>query len=185
MSLVVRVADENDCGWMADIYAPIVRDTAISFELSPPSADEIRSRINDALRQHPWLVAERDKEPLGYAYASPHRARPAYRWSCDVSVYVSPKAYRQKAGTVLYARLLEILKVQGYRNAFAGIALPNAPSIALHQRAGFRPLGTYSQVGYKLGAWHDVGWWQLQLADDTGPPAEPVPFEAYRRRLGL
>lgn len=179
MSLTVRPASPEDAGWIADIYAPIVRDTVISFEMEPPGAAEMRRRIRDTLEIYPWLAAERDGRPLGYAYASAHRTRAAYRWSCDVSVYVSPHAQRERVGTALYARLLEILTGQGFRNAFAGIALPNAASIALHERMGFAHLGTYRGVGYKLGAWHDVGWWQKQLSSTAGVPAEPVPFPRY------
>ena len=185
MSLTVRFASPEDADWIADIYAPIVRDTVTSFELDPPSADEMRRRINETLNMYPWLVAERDGQPLGYAYASQHRTRAAYRWSCDVSVYVAPAAYRQNAGTALYTRLLDILAGQGFRNAFAGIAQPNAGSVALHERMGFVHLGTYSGVGYKHGAWHDVGWWQKRLSDTDGTPADPLPLPEYRKSLQI
>ena len=178
MSLAIRPATPEDAGWIADLYAPIVRDTVISFELEPPGAEEIGRRIADTLKMYPWLVAERDGRPLGYAYASQHRTRAAYRWSCDVSVYVAPDAHRQNVGTALYTRLLDALTGQGFRNAFAGIALPNAASVGLHERMGFTHLGTYAGVGYKLGAWHDVGWWQKRLSDGDGPPEGPVPFRA-------
>jgi len=180
MSLTVRPASPEDAGWIADIYAPIVRDTVISFETDPPTADEMRQRIASTLETYPWLVVEEEGRPLGYAYASVHRARSAYRWSCDVTVYVAPHAHRKGAGTALYCRLLEIVAAQGFRNAFAGIALPNAASVGLHERVGFTHLGTYSDVGYKHGAWHDVGWWQKRLSDTDGPPAEPVPYSVYR-----
>ena len=179
MSLTIRLASPEDAGWIADLYAPIVRDTVVSFELEPPDATEMARRIALTLALHPWLVAEREDRPVGYAYASRHRTRAAYNWSCDVSVYVAPEAHRQHVGTALYARLLDILKAQGFRNAFAGIALPNPASIALHERMGFLPLGTYTRVGYKLGAWHDVGWWQKILADDAGQPDGPVPLPDY------
>lgn len=175
----IRLATSDDAGWIAGIYAPFVRDTVISFELEPPSADEMRKRIDSTLQTYPWLVAEEAREPLGYAYASQHRTRAAYRWACDVSVYVAPHAHRRNVGSTLYARLLEILTGQGFRNAFAGIALPNAASIALHERMGFTHLGTYSGVGYKLGTWHDVGWWQKPLSDAGGIPAEPIPLAEY------
>ena len=174
MSLTIRLASPEDAGWIADIYAPIVRDTVISFELQPPTAEDMRRRITDTLAMYPWLAAERDGQPLGYAYASQHRTRAAYRWSCDVSVYVAPAAWRQNVGTALYTRLMEILAGQGFRNAFAGITLPNAASVALHERMGFTHLGTYSGVGYKLGAWHDVGWWQKRLSSAEDPPDEPI-----------
>lgn len=144
----------------------------------------MRRRIGDTLHLHPWLAAERDGEPLGYAYASQHRTREAYRWSCDVTVYVAPESHRQNVGSSLYTDLLAILTAQGFRSAFAGIALPNAASVALHERVGFVQIGTYRGVGFKLGAWHDVGWWQRSLTDSSGMPAEPVPFQDYRKSLG-
>ena len=106
----------------------------------------------------------------------------AYRWSCDVSVYVAPDAQRKGAGMQLYVRLLDMLEGQGFRNAFAGIALPNDASIALHERLGFTHLGTYRDVGYKLGAWHDVGWWQKILTDAPGIPGDPVALPEFLKR---
>ena len=177
--MTIRLASPDDAGWIADIYAPYVRDTVISFELTPPSAEEMAKRIETTLQTYPWLVAEEGGLPLGYAYASQHRSRAAYQWSCDVSVYVAPAAQGRKVGTRLYEQLLDMLAGQGFRNAFAGIALPNAASIALHERLGFEHLGTYTAVGYKLGAWHDVGWWQKQLSTEDGDPAEPLRLGDY------
>ncbi|WP_321488544.1 arsinothricin resistance N-acetyltransferase ArsN1 family B [uncultured Hyphomonas sp.] len=182
MSMGIRLATSDDAGWIADIYAPYVRDTVISFEMEPPPAEEMAQRIETTLQTYPWLVAEEAGRPLGYAYASPHRARAAYRWSCDVSVYVGPQAQRKGVGMLLYVRLLEMLEGQGFRNAFAGIALPNAASIGLHERLGFTHLGTYRNVGYKLGAWHDVGWWQKILTDAPGTPDDPVPLPEFLKR---
>lgn len=179
MSLTIRLAAPDDAGWITEIYAQYVRDTVISFELEPPTVEEMARRIETTLQTYPWLVAEEAGQPLGYAYASPHRARAAYRWSCDVSVYVARQAQRRNAGTQLYVRLLDMLEGQGFRNAFAGIALPNAASIALHERLGFAHLGTYRDVGYKLGAWHDVGWWQKILSDAPGAPRDPVPLPEF------
>lgn len=167
----IRLATSKDAGWISDIYAPIVKETAISFEMYPPSTSEMAERIEATLKTHPWLVSEEAGEPQGYAYGSPHRARSAYQWSCDVSVYIAPHAQRLSVGTRLYVRLFDMLKEQGFRNAFAGIALPNAASIALHERLGFEHLGTYHDVGYKLGAWHDVGWWQKRLSSASGDPS--------------
>ena len=178
----IRLATSDDAGWIAGIYAPYVRDTVISFEMAPPSAEEMARRIETTLQTYPWLVAEENGEPLGYAYASQHRTRAAYRWSCDVSVYVAPSAQRKGVGMQLYVRLLDMLAGQGFRNAFAGIALPNASSVGLHERLGFTHLGTYRDVGYKLGAWHDVGWWQKCLSDAPGVPAEPMPLPEFNAR---
>jgi len=182
MSLTIRLATSDDAGWIADIYAPYVRDTVISFEMEPPAADEMARRIEATLEVYPWLVAAEAGQPLGYAYASQHRTRAAYRWSCDVSVYVAPQAQRKGVGMQLYVRLLDMLAGQGFRNAFAGIALPNTASVGLHERLGFMHLGTYRDVGYKLGAWHDVGWWQKILSDTPGVPDDPVPLPLFIQR---
>jgi phosphinothricin acetyltransferase len=122
----------------------------------------------------PWLVAERDGGVTGYAYASPHRARAAYRWGADVSVYLDERERGRGSGRALYGALLPVLRDLGYTGAYAGITLPNPASVALHESMGFSLVGVYRRVGYKLGGWHDVGWWQLVLADPLPEvPAEP------------
>jgi L-amino acid N-acyltransferase YncA len=174
--LVIRTARGGDAGAFAEIYAPIVRDTFISFETEPPDAEEMARRIAGTLPTHPWLTAERDGEVLGYAYAGAHRARAAYRWSADVTVYLAASARRAGVGRALYGELISILKRQRLRSAFAGIALPNDASVGLHEAMGFEPLGVYRDVGFKLGGWRDVGWWRLTLDATTAPPDEPIPF---------
>lgn len=172
---MIRLATTADAAPLQAIYAPIVTGTVISFELTPPTVEEMADRIRKTIPAYPWLVLERDGRILGYAYAGAHRARPAYRWSVDVSVYVAEAGRRQGIGRALYERLLVLLQRQGYQAAFAGIALPNAASVALHQAVGFTPLGVYRDVGFKLGAWHDVGWWQRRIGDRPADPAEPRP----------
>lgn len=172
---VIRLATPADAPALRAIYAPIVTDTMISFELEPPTDDEVAVRIGKTLPAYPWLVLERDGRILGYAYAGAHRARPAYRWSVDVSVYVAEAGRRQGIGRSLYEHLFVLLQRQGYRAAFAGIALPNPASVALHEAVGFTALGVYRDVGFKLGSWHDVGWWQRPIGDRLGQPAEPRP----------
>lgn len=173
---MIRHADPAaDAPACAEIYAPFVRDTAVSFEEDPPGADELARRIAAQSRCHPWLVAERDGEPAGFAYASPHRSRAAYRWAADVAVYVVARHQRRGVGRELYRGLLELLRRQGLRTACAGITLPNDPSVALHEALGFVPVGVYRNIGWKAGAWRDVGWWQLELSrPGRGTPAEPV-----------
>jgi phosphinothricin acetyltransferase len=173
MTEMIRMAYSSDAHDIQTIYAPIVRDTAISFELEPPTIDEMRTRIKDRLTTLPWLVLESDRRIVAYAYASPHRTRPVYRWSVDVSVYVAPDVYRRGFGRRLYEVLLAVIKAQGYCTAFAGIALPNEPSIRLHEAMGFSLVGIYRNVGYKLGQWRDVGWWSLALSDYNESPTEP------------
>jgi L-amino acid N-acyltransferase YncA len=170
----VRPAAPSDAEPIAAIYAPIVRDTAISFEVDPPSAEAMRRRIAEVTLRYPWLVCDRAGEVLGYAYAGQHRARAAYRWSVDVSVYVLDSSRRRGVGRALYGALFRILVLQGYFNAYAGITLPNAGSVGLHEAMGFTPVGVYGAVGFKLGAWHDVGWWQLELRRRSAPANPPL-----------
>jgi L-amino acid N-acyltransferase YncA len=171
----IRLATERDAEQVAAIYAPNVTDTVISFETEAPSAEEMRRRIETTLERYPWLVCERQGGVLGYAYAGAHGSRAAYRWSVDVSVYVHERAHRTGVGRALYTSLIAALILQGFYNAYAGTTLPNPASVGLHESVGFRPVGVYCGVGYKLGAWHDVGWWHLPLRErvaDPDPPAE-------------
>jgi phosphinothricin acetyltransferase len=176
----LRVARGEDADALAVIYAPIVRDTAISFELAPPDADEMRRRTTATLATHPWLVAEDADGVAGYAYASAHRVRGAYRFSLDVSVYTAERARRRGIGAALYTALLGIASAQGFHRAYAGITLPNPASAALHERLGFAFLGAYREVGFKLGVWHDVGWWERPFPSEPGTPREPHAFAAWR-----
>jgi L-amino acid N-acyltransferase YncA len=177
----LRLATPDDARQVAEIYAPSVELAATSFELSPPSEAEMRERLRATLAGHPWLVCEEDGRILGYAYASAHRERAAYRWSADVSVYVREGHRRGGLGRALYAALLALLRLQGLCAAHAGITLPNPASVGLHQALGFRPIGVYPAVGWKLGAWHDVGWWQLPLRERRGAPPALLSMEELRR----
>ena len=171
----IRLATEGDAEQIAAIYAPNVTDTIISFELEPPTADEMRRRIEITLQRYPWLVCERQGRLLGYAYAGAHRSRAAYQWSVDVSVYVHEEARRTGVGRALYASLFAALEHQGFYNAYAGATLPNPASVGLHEGVGFRRVGVYRGVGYKLGGWHDVVWWHRplrELAANPDPPAD-------------
>ncbi|HEX3911316.1 MAG TPA: arsinothricin resistance N-acetyltransferase ArsN1 family B [Solirubrobacteraceae bacterium] len=171
----VRTASAaDDAAACAAIYAPYVTDTAITFELQPPSNAEMARRIEAASRTHAWLVLEREGRVVGYAYGARFHARPAYRWSCEVSVYLEPGRRRTGAGRTLYEALFERLRERGFRTAIAGMTLPNEASLGLHGALGFEPVGTYRRIGFKLGAWHDVAWMQRALADGEGEPPEPV-----------
>ena len=163
MSFAIRPAGPDDAAACAGIYSPFVTDNWVSFELDPPDAGEMARRIADYGASHAWLVAEADGAVAGYAYGSPHRTRAAYASSCDVAVYVDPVHSRQGIGRSLYAELLPLLAAQGFHAAFAGIALPNESSIGLHEAMGFTPVGIYREVGWKMGGWRDVGWWQRLL----------------------
>jgi phosphinothricin acetyltransferase len=167
---------------MADLYRPIVQSTAISFETEAPDEAEMLRRVRETLEVYPWLVCEVQDHVVAYAYATRHRVRAAYRWSVDTSVFVGDDYRRSGIGRALYTSLFAILGAQGYFNAYAGIALPNPASVALHESVGFRPLGVYHKVGYKLGAWHDVGWWELVLRQHDVAPTVPLDLEDVQRR---
>jgi phosphinothricin acetyltransferase len=176
----IRVASPDDALAILDIYAPFCEASPVSFETEAPSLEEMRGRITSVLDFFPWLVAEAEGRVLGYAYASRHRERAAYRWAADVSVYVRDDARCRGIGRALYTSLFAILRLQGIYNIHAGITLPNPASVALHETMGLRRLGVYESIGYKCSAWHDVGWWQLSLRSHDGPPAEPIAFELVR-----
>jgi L-amino acid N-acyltransferase YncA len=181
MNAMIRLVTPDDARGVQEIYAPVVRQTAISFELEPPTVEEIQQRIVKTLEHWPWLVCAHAGNILGYVYASEHRTRPAYQWSVDVSVYVHGHARRSGVGQALYCSLFALLTLQGFYQAYAGITLPNPASVGLHESLGFQPVGVYRAVGYKLGAWHDVGWWQLRLKEDTSPPERPIDLGTIRK----
>jgi L-amino acid N-acyltransferase YncA len=171
----IRHADPaRDAAGCAAVYEPYVTDTAISFELTPPAPDELAERIERTARTHPWLVAELDGEVVGFAYGSPHRERAAYRWAADVSVYLAARAQRRGIGRRLYETLFELLERQGVRTVCAGITLPNEASVGLHETLGLTLVGVYRNIGFKHGAWYDVGWWQRQLQPAVPAPPEPT-----------
>ena len=180
VEMTIRLADpEVDAARVAEIYGASVQHSVASFELIPPGVDEIAGRMRTVLQRTPWLVAAQDGVILGYAYASIHRERAAYRWSVDVSAYVRDGHRGRRIGRSLYDELLAMLKRQGFVNVYAGITLPNPASVALHQSIGMRLIGVYESVGWKAGLWHDVGWYGMRLAEPpqsaSGEPAEPGP----------
>lgn len=175
-----RFAEEADAAAIQAIYAPYCESSAVSFETSAPSVDEMGRRIRRTSQQFPWIVGELDRSLLGYAYGSQHSERAAYQWSVDATVYVSPQAQRIGLGRALYTSLFRILALQGYYKAYAGIALPNPASVGLHEAVGFEPVGIYRGVGYKLGRWHDVGWWQISLQPESAEPSPPHGIQEIR-----
>ena len=167
----IRLASASDAAAIASIYRPYVEGTRISFEERAPEAAEMAARMESAL--HPWLIAEEDGHVLGYASSSPYHRRPAYRWTVETSIYLAPEAQGRGIGGQLLSALIELLTRQNYVTAIAAIALPNPISIALHERLGFVPAGTYRGVGFKLDEWTDVSLWQRDLAPRTSAPPEP------------
>ena len=175
--MTIRSAEpERDSAACAAIYAPHVEASPTSFEAEAPGPEEMAERIERIGATHPWLVAERNGEVAGFAYACEHRSRAAYRWAVDVSVYVGEADRRRGLGKDLYEDLFRRLRAQRFRVACAGVTLPNEASVALHEGLGFVPVGVYRRIGWKQGAWRDVGWWQLDLSPDADdPPEEPLP----------
>jgi len=171
----VRPAGPGDAAGIAAVYAPYITDSVASFEAVPPDADEMRRRMLVEPRL-PWLVATRDDAVVGYCYGSAHRGRAAYRWSVDCSVYVAASEHRRGTGRALYEQLLPLLRDLGHVTVFAGVTLPNAASVGLHEALGFTPVGVFRHAGFKAGAWHDVGWWQRSLQELPEEPVEPRPW---------
>ncbi|MER5671207.1 GNAT family N-acetyltransferase [Pseudonocardia alni] len=176
---VIRPATAEDADACAAVYAPYVRDTAISFEAEPPGPVEMAERIAAARERHAWLVAVGPGgEVLGYAYGGPWKSREAYAWTCEVSVYLAASARGRGLGRALYEALFAELVARGMVVAVAGMTVPNEASAALHRALGFGEVGTFRGVGWKHGAWRDVTWFRRALveapADGPGGPTPPV-----------
>jgi phosphinothricin acetyltransferase len=180
MNVQFRIARPEDAAGVLSIYAPFCKSSHVSFEIVPPSEAQMRERINGILPRYAWLIGEIDGEVAGYVYAGQHQERAAYRWAVNVAVYIGAAHRRRGLGRALYRSLFSILRRQGFFKAIAGVTLPNDSSVGLHEAIGFRPVGIYSGVGYKLGRWLDVGWWQLELQPERPDPPDPQPFQAIR-----
>jgi phosphinothricin acetyltransferase len=177
----LRFVHSRDAVGIVAIYAPIVAETTISFEVTPPDAATIAQRAHTLWPTYPWIVAtdDADTQVLGYAYAGPFRTRAAYRWSVETTVYVAEHARRKRVARTLYAALFRLLGAQGYRRAFAVVTLPNEPSLAAHRAVGFTDAGTWRACGWKFGAWHDVALLERPLGSEPEAPAdEPIPLSA-------
>ena len=169
---VMRLVTEADAPRILEIYAPIVQETTISFEYEVPGEDEMRQRIRGKLEHgYPWLVMENDDLLLGYAYAGQWRDRAAYDWTVETTVYVNSAARRGGIGRTLYGALFNVLHLQGFVQAVAGVTLPNDASVGLHQAVGFIPTGVTHNAGYKFGMWNDVAFFELTLQT---PPSVPT-----------
>lgn len=172
----VRRANPDDASFIAETYAPFVIETSVSFETAPPDTDEIARRMELAGDTYPWLIAEADGARAGYAYASQHRTRAAYKTSVDTAIYLAGEARGQGIATPLYDALFDVLTAQNYVMAFAGVTIPNHASEAFHRKAGFKQIARYPNVGFKNGAWRDVIWFARELAKPSTPPAPLKPL---------
>ncbi|HEV8285692.1 MAG TPA: GNAT family N-acetyltransferase [Chitinophagaceae bacterium] len=173
---MIRTATDSDAESILEIYAPYITNTSYTFETEVPTVKSFQERINNYLQTWPWLVCEIDGIIAGYAYGSKHRERVAYQWSVECSVYIHDHFQRAGVAKALYSALIEILKLQGFRNLYAVINLPNEKSVAFHENMGFEYFAVYKNVGYKLGKWKNVGWWQLQLNEYAMEPSPPIKF---------
>ena len=182
MTSKIRFATPADAAAVLEIYGPFCDNSPITFETERPAIAEVENRIRKINERYPWLICEKGNQVVGYAYASPHRDRAAYRWSVDIAIYISGSHRGVGIGTALYTLLFELLRIQGYFKAYAGITLPNPASIRVHQRLGFSLVGIYKQVGYKAGAWHDVSWWDLSLQPTDRLPEETLLMQDAVRR---
>ena len=169
----IRLAELRDSEAMLHIYKPYVETTSISFETVAPTPAQFAARIEEILQTHPCLVYLADGEVAGYAYASVHRARAAYRYNADLSVYLAPQYHGSGAAARLCGCLFELLRALGYYNVYAAVTLPNEKSIRFHEKCGFTLIGVHHNTGYKFGQWHDVAWLEKALAPHEESPAEP------------
>lgn len=180
---MVRLATAADTAGILEIYAPYVRNTSFTFETEVPSLEAFQERIQNTLKGWPWLVCELDGKVAGYAYATRHRERTAYQWSVESSIYIHDDYQRHGVGRSLYTPLLGLLRLQGIRNVYAVINLPNEKSVKFHESLGFTYFTTYEQVGYKLGKWKNVGWWRAILNEFSDEPAAPALFKDLQGSL--
>lgn len=180
---LIRLATPTDAAPILGIYTPYISDTSYTFETEVPSVNAFAQRIQNYLQEWPWLVCEVNGQIAGYAYGARYRERAAYQWCVESSVYIHDKFQRAGVGDALYTALLAILKQQGFRNVYAVINLPNEKSVAFHEKMGFEYFATYKNVGYKLGRWKDVGWWQCIINAYDDDPAAPVKFSELDKNL--
>lgn len=177
-----RLVQLEDAPAIQAIYAPVVRDTAISFEYEAPDVPEMERRIAKVLASRPWLVYRSGGEVLGYAYATGYRERRAYDWNVEVSVYVREDARGRGVARHLYGRLFHLLRALNYRQVIAGATIPNVASERLHASFGFQRMGVLPRAGYKFGQWHDVIFWYLPLQVRTSEAQEPINVNELLKR---
>jgi phosphinothricin acetyltransferase len=183
MANIIRIATRDDTAGMLEIYSPFILNSGITQETEVPSVEDFQQRVISNLTERPWLVCEINNVIAGYAYAGKHRDRKGYQWCTEPSVYISEKYFGLNVANALYTALFDILKLQGYVNAYAVITLPNDRSVAFHKKFGFSYLTTYKKIGYKLGKWHDVGWMLFEVNPHDKDPNDPIKFPGIDRSI--
>lgn len=174
--MIIRNIKSDDIISVLNIYAPFIANSTVTFENEIPNIDSFTNRIEHYVASFPWLVADVDGKIAGYAYASKYRDREAYQWMVECSIYLDPDFAGKGIAKNLYNALFEILKIQGIYKVFAVIGLPNLKSVSFHEKMGFTWFATYKNVGYKLGKWLNVGWWELILSEPKDTPKTPIPY---------
>ncbi len=174
MNASIRLAEKRDVQGILEIYAPFILETAVTFEETIPEEESFWERIQGIMTELPFLVCEIDGRIAGYAYASGYRSRASYRWTKEVSVYIHPDFHRKKVAQALYSSLNEMVRYQGIADLLAIITMPNEPSVAFHEQFGYRKCAEFSKVGYKMGQWQNVGWFELFLQDETQAPKDRI-----------
>lgn len=174
--ITIQMASQEDACALRAIYAPYVEHTAVTFEYQIPTVEEFARRITATLTRYPYLLALRQKQIIGYAYASVFKERAAYDWAVETSVYIAEDARRTGAGAMLYKHLEDLLKKQNVINLNACIAFPNPGSIEFHEKLGYRSAAHFTKCGYKLGQWWDMVWMEkmLSLHPDVPQPFIPI-----------
>jgi len=180
--MIIRPIKAVDARQVLDIYAPFITSSFVTFENIVPSLPDFAKRIEQISQKYPWLVVTEGDQIAGYAYAGKYRDTEAYQWMVESSIYMHPDFKGKKLARRLYSALFELLKEQGFRKVFAVISVPNAESVGFHEHMGFSGFATYRNVGFKLGTWKDVGWWELPLTDQDTEPATPIPWSEMDRR---
>lgn len=180
MSYQIRTVQESDASAIAEIYRPYVERTSISFEYDAPSPDEMLQRIRTITTEYPWLVCLDNNTMVGYAYAGTHRHRTAYQWSVESAIYFRQEFHNKGLASILYKTLFSLLKNQGLNTVLAGITIPNDKSVNFHKKMGFTHLGTYKNIGFKFGKWHDTQWFELPLNNYNTTPTSPKKFPEIR-----
>lgn len=173
---IIRRVTQRDAAQMLALYAPYVTDTTVSSEYVPPTLEEFCGRIETFTKLTPWLCCERGDEIVGYAYASPHRTRAGYQWSCETSIYTKKGFHRRGIASALYGALDELLTYQGYYSIYVGITCPNERSMSFHKSMGFEYMGVYRNSMYKFGEWRDVIWMGKSLRQHQGVPRPIIPY---------